>query len=69
MLVLSRKTDESIVINENVTVVILSVQGGRVRVGIEAPKEVPIMRREIANNANQNDLPTTQPQPRLAEFD
>ncbi|EMI46099.1 carbon storage regulator CsrA [Rhodopirellula sp. SWK7] len=69
MLVLSRKTDESIVINENVTAVILSVQGGKVRIGIEAPKEVPIMRREIANNANQNDLPTTQPQSRLVEFD
>ncbi|MCM2369458.1 carbon storage regulator CsrA [Aporhodopirellula aestuarii] len=69
MLVLSRKTDESIVINENVTVVILSVQGGKVRLGIEAPKEVPIMRQEIANNANQNDPSTTQPQSWSAELD
>ncbi len=61
MLILSRKTDESIVVNENVKIVVLKVQGGRVRLGIEAPKEVPIQRREIEIDVNQNNLSTTRP--------
>lgn len=48
MLVLSRKSDESIVIGGNVTVRILAVRGNTVRIGIEAPKEVSILRSELA---------------------
>lgn len=59
MLVLSRKTDESIVIDETVNIVVLSVRGGRVRLGIEAPKEVQIQRRELITNGNQLNPPTT----------
>jgi len=47
MLVLSRKRNESIVINDNVKVTIVDVKGDRVRVGIEAPKEVPVHRQEV----------------------
>ena len=47
MLVLSRKLNESIVINENVVVTVLGVQGGRVRLGIEAPGEIPVHRQEV----------------------
>ena len=49
MLVLSRKQDESIVINGNIKIVVTAIQGGRVRLGIEAPQEVPIQRQEIDN--------------------
>lgn len=47
MLVLSRKRNESIVINDNVTVTIVDIRGDKVRVGVEAPKEIPVHRREV----------------------
>lgn len=51
MLVLSRKSDESIVIGGSVKVRIISVRGNTVRLGIEAPKEVSILRSELADSA------------------
>ena len=47
MLVLSRKAAESIVIDKRITVTILEIRGNPIRLGIEAPKEIPIMREEI----------------------
>lgn len=47
MLVLSRKRDESIVINDNITVTVVDIRGNKVRLGIEAPKEIPVHRREV----------------------
>ena len=47
MLVLSRKPGESIVIGENITVRIIEVRGDRVRIGVEAPRDVPVYRTEI----------------------
>jgi len=47
MLLLSRKTGESIIIGSGVTVTVLEVQGGRVKLGIAAPAEVPVHRKEI----------------------
>lgn len=47
MLVLSRKTNQSIVINENIEVVVLKIEGNKVRLGFEAPQDVPIHRSEI----------------------
>jgi carbon storage regulator len=47
MLVLSRKLKESIVINDNVVVTVLGVKGDRVRLGIEAPGEIPVHRHEL----------------------
>ncbi len=47
MLVLSRSRDESIVIGENVVVTIVDIRGDKVRLGIEAPGEVPVHRQEI----------------------
>ena len=47
MLVLSRKQMESVFINDNVVVTVLNIQGGRVRLGIEAPKEMPVHRWEV----------------------
>jgi carbon storage regulator len=47
MLVLSRKPGESIVIGGNITVTVIQFNGDRVRLGIEAPKEVPVHRYEI----------------------
>ncbi len=47
MLVLSRKKNESIVINDQIVVTVIEVRGDKVRLGIEAPKEVPVHRREV----------------------
>ena len=63
MLVLSRKKNESIVINDEITIVVVEIRGDKVRLGIEAPKEVPVHRREVyeaikRNETNQSDEKT-----------
>lgn len=47
MLVLSRKRDEQIVIGEDVVITVIEIRGDRVRIGIEAPKSVPVHRQEV----------------------
>ena len=47
MLVLSRKKNESIIINDDITIVVVEIRGDKVRLGVEAPKEVPVHRREV----------------------
>ncbi len=47
MLVLSRKKDESIVINNDIKIVVVEIRGDKVRLGVEAPKEVPVHRQEV----------------------
>lgn len=47
MLVLSRKKNESIIINDNIRIVVVEVQGDKVRLGIEAPKDIPVHRQEV----------------------
>jgi len=47
MLVLSRQRDERIMIGDEVTVTVVDIRGDKVRLGIEAPAEVPVHRREI----------------------
>jgi len=48
MLVLTRKPGEKVVIGNNITVTILAIEGGRVRVGIDAPDDIRILRGELA---------------------
>jgi len=47
MLVLSRQRDESIMIGDDVEIIIVDVRGDKVRLGITAPKNIPVHRREI----------------------
>ena len=47
MLVLSRKKNESIVIDDNVVITVVEIRGDKVRLGIEAPREIPIHRSEV----------------------
>ncbi|KKN52389.1 hypothetical protein LCGC14_0613060 [marine sediment metagenome] len=47
MLVLSRTKDESIIIGDDITITIIDVRGDKVRLGIEAPKEISVHRTEI----------------------
>ena len=67
MLVLSRKKNESIVINDDITVVVVEIRGDKVRLGVEAPKEVPVHRREVyeaIKRSENGDLSQNQPNPR-----
>ncbi|MCR4412960.1 MAG: carbon storage regulator CsrA [Thermoguttaceae bacterium] len=47
MLVFSRKKNEQIIIDGNIVITVVEIRGDKVRLGIEAPKEVPVHRREI----------------------
>jgi carbon storage regulator len=47
MLVLSRKKDESIIINDHIRVTVVEIRGDKVRLGIEAPKDITVHRREV----------------------
>ena len=47
MLALSRKKNEAIVINNNIEITVLEVKGDQVKIGISAPKEVPVYRKEV----------------------
>lgn len=47
MLVLSRQRDESIIIGDNVVVTVVDVRGDKVKLGIDAPQEIPVHRREV----------------------
>lgn len=61
MLVLSRKKNESIVINNDVTVTVVEIRGDKVRLGIVAPKEVPVHRQEVFDAIHGKD--TSDPAP------
>lgn len=56
MLVLSRKKNESIVIDDNIVITVVEIRGDKVRLGIQAPKEVPVHRSEVhaAIHSDQN---------------
>ena len=54
MLVLSRKENQRLIIGDNVVVEVIRVSGGTVRLGIQAPSEVPIRREELAPVAPQD---------------
>lgn len=47
MLVLSRQRDESIIIGDNVVITIVDIRGDKVRLGIQAPTEIPVHRQEV----------------------
>ena len=47
MLVLSRKKNESIIIDGKISIVVIEIRGDKVRLGIDAPKEIPVHRREV----------------------
>ncbi|MBQ3105705.1 MAG: carbon storage regulator CsrA [Lachnospiraceae bacterium] len=55
MLALSRKKNEALVINNNVEITILDIKGDQVKIGIEAPKEVPVYRKEVYLQIRQSN--------------
>ena len=71
MLVLSRKKDESVVINNNIRIVVVEIRGDKVRLGVEAPKEVPVHRSEVYEAINNADpakpIPSVNNVPQIPE--
>ena len=66
MLVLSRKKNESIVIDDRIVITVVEVRGDKVRLGIEAPRDVPIHRSEVYEAIQRaNEQPAT-PQPEVS---
>jgi len=59
MLVLSRKVGERIVVADSVVVTVLQVEAGKVRIGIEAPPQVRILRQELQGQAAKPAVPST----------
>lgn len=57
MLVLSRKTGETICIGKDVTVTVVKLSGNRVRIGIEAPEDVEVLRGELKSKSWSAELP------------
>lgn len=56
MLVLARKEDESIVIGDGITIKVISIEKGIVKIGIDAPKEVSIMRSELLEDVKESNI-------------
>ena len=61
MLVLSRKKNESIVINNDITVTVVEIRGDKVRLGIDAPKIIPVHRHEVWAKITQAGPPVAEP--------
>ncbi|MGO8904702.1 MAG: carbon storage regulator CsrA [Solirubrobacteraceae bacterium] len=55
MLVLTRKSNQSIMIGDDIEISVLSVVGEKVRIGIQAPQEVPVFRKEIYLEIHRDD--------------
>ncbi len=66
MLVLTRKSNQSIMIGDEIEISVLSVMGDKVRIGIQAPREVPVFRREVyleIQRENAGEVGPRTPQP------
>ncbi len=61
MLVLSRKKNESIVINNDITITVVEIRGDKVRLGIVAPKSVPVHRQEVFDEIHKKELTDAAP--------
>ena len=61
MLVLTRKTNQSIVIGDDIEITVLSVSGDKVRIGIEAPRDIAVFRHEVLDNDERSAQRRTAP--------
>lgn len=61
MLVLSRKKDEKIVIGDNISIMVVEIRGDKVRLGIEAAREISVHRREVYDAIKRKESDETEP--------
>jgi carbon storage regulator len=66
MLVLSRQRDESIIIGDNIVITIVDIRGDKVRLGINAPTEIPVHRREVYEAIQRENMKASSLDPRDA---
>jgi carbon storage regulator len=64
MLFLSRQRDESIIIGDNIVVTIVDIRGDKVRLGINAPTEIPVHRQEVYEAIQRENLKAARLQPK-----
>ncbi len=60
MLILARKINESIIIEDNIEIMILDIQGDQAKIGIKAPKEIKIYRKEIYDEIQKENIRAAQ---------
>ena len=68
MLVLSRKKNESIIIADHIVITVVEIRGDKVRLGIEAPKEIPVHRQEIYDAIQREEKATAEATAKAAEL-
>ena len=73
MLVLSRQRDESIIIGDNIVITVVDIRGDKVRLGIQAPTEIPVHRQEVyeaiqRENQRANGTESEETPPALNKF-
>lgn len=56
MLILTRRPGETIIIDQNIKVSVLSVEGERVKLGVDAPREIPVVRQELLDEVRRSNL-------------
>ncbi|MHB0874954.1 MAG: carbon storage regulator CsrA [Anaerolineae bacterium] len=56
MLILTRRAGESIVIDKNIRVTVLAVDGERVKIGVDAPRDIPVVRQELLDEVRRTNL-------------
>lgn len=66
MLVLSRQRDESIMIGDNIVITIVDIRGDKVRLGINAPSEIPVHRQEVYEAIQRENLRASRLEPKDA---
>lgn len=60
MLILTRKKGQSIIINDNIEIVISAIDGDQIKIGIQAPKEISIYRKEVLDAIRENNRAAVQ---------
>jgi carbon storage regulator len=60
MLVLSRKKGQSVIIHENIEITVLEVEGDTIKLGIAAPKDVQIVRKELLSSVEESNMEAAQ---------
>ena len=69
MLVLTRKTNQSIMIGDEIEITVLAVSGEKVRIGIEAPRDISVFRQEVLDSMDEADRPKSPPEPTRLRVD
>lgn len=68
MLILTRKKDESIIIDGKIEIKIIEIEDGKIRIGIDAPRDIEIMRKELHDRIKEENLAAANNTPNLKDI-